>query len=413
MKALIFGKIGSNIIKVLSIKTMREYNLQAYPKLIPLFLMLVLMLPASATAQNVETIQCQDGDVLSGSYADVIVNGIWCTLDEATVNGSVLVSNGGTLTASGGTEVFGSIQVDSGGNIDLFEVSVQGDVTLKDSDNVSVGSATTIGTLKLEKSGAVTASGAIAAIESKESTGISLNGATIFPGSVSMELANGSLEICGSTIEGEVKVVSTTGNVHVVADGSCGASMIDGSVAVEKGKGNVRLVDATLAAGDLTVIEQTGNVLVENTSLSDVKVEKISGNVTLQNVKTDSDTTIADNGGSVKIDMSMLGSDVGITSNGSVTVTGNNFALEDVLVSNNSGPVIFDGNVDLSLSIIENNAVTVSGNTFTDAEVSKNTGGVSIVNNNGEKLNCSDNNPAPTGSGNTITELADDQCAGF
>jgi hypothetical protein len=67
----------------------------------------------------------------------------------------------------------------------------------------------------------------------------------------------------------------------------------------------------------------------------------------------------------------------------------------------------------LTLSIVENNAVTVSNNTFTDAEVSKNAGGVSIVNNTGEKLNCSDNSPAPTGSGNTITELADGQCAGF
>ena len=109
----------------------------------------------------------------------------------------------------------------------------------------------------------------------------------------------------------------------------------------------------------------------------------------------------------------MLGSDVEITSNCAVTITGNNFSLEDVMISNNRGPVFFDGNLNLSLKIIENIGVTVSGNTFTAAEVSKNIGDVSIEDNTGEKLNCSDNSLAPTGSGNTITELSDGQCAGF
>ena len=411
MKKGIYGKLEPTIRKAIADKTIQEYGLKSIPWLIPLLLLIVLMHPVSATAQNVETIQCLDGDVLSGSYADVIVNGTSCTLDGATVNGSVFVSSGGTLTATGGTEVFGRIEVDSGGNIDLPDVTVLGNVTLMDSNDVTVGSATNIGSLKLDKSGAIVASGAIASIESRESTGISLIGASVFPGSVSMKLANGSLVICGSTIEGVVKVVSTTG--HVLAEASCGASTIDGSVVVEKGTGNVRLVGATLAAGDLNVIEQTGEVLVEDTSLSDLKVNKITGNVTLQNVITDSDTTIANNGGDVTINESMLGSDVGITSNNAVTVTGNDFSLEDVMISKNGGPVFFDSNFNLSLRIIENIGVTVSGNAFTDAEISKNIGDVSIENNTGEKLNCSDNSLAPTGSGNTITELTDGQCTGF
>ena len=107
-----------------------------------------------------------------------------------------------------------------------------------------------------------------------------------------------------------------------------------------------------------------------------------------------------------------LGSDAAIRANyDGVTIKYNNFSLEDVMISNNAGPVVIDGNTELSLSIIENDNVTLSNNTITDAEVSKNTGGVSIVNNTFEKLNCSDNNPAPTGSDNIITELADGQCA--
>ena len=82
------------------------------------------------------------------------------------------------------------------------------------------------------------------------------------------------------------------------------------------------------------------------------------------------------------------------------------------LVSNNAGPVVVKNSVDLSLSITENEAVTIAGNTFTDVNVTKNSGGVTINNNTAETLSCADNNPAPTGSGNMIA-FADGQCAGF
>ena len=47
---------------------------------------------------------------------------------------------------------------------------------------------------------------------------------------------------------------------------------------------------------------------------------------------------------------------------------------------------------------------------ITVASVNKNTGGVDISGNNITTLSCSDNTPAPTGSGNTIG-LLDGQCA--
>lgn len=226
------------------------------------------------------------------------------------------------------------------------------------------------------------------------------------------------------------------------------------TIAVTRGTGDVRLAGATLSAGDLIVIEQHGDVLLYSTSLSDIKVQGITGNVILDGVTTDSDTSIVGITGNVKIESSELrdlfgdveiksvgdvtlsntaiASDMSITdsgavaldlltldgdviliSNGGVNFTRNYVSLEDVMILNNTGPIIVNKNVDLSLSITENDDVTVTGNTFTYAEVSKNSGGVSIVGNTGEKLNCSDNNPAPTGLFNTITELADGQCAGF
>ncbi|MEM9484021.1 MAG: hypothetical protein AAGA83_10065 [Cyanobacteria bacterium P01_F01_bin.116] len=52
-------------------------------------------------------------------------------------------------------------------------------------------------------------------------------------------------------------------------------------------------------------------------------------------------------------------------------------------------------------------------NIFENVSIDKNIGGTSIIGNTGAVLICTDNNPAPTGSGNTITELADKQCAKF
>ena len=166
-----------------------------------------------------------------------------------------------------------------------------------------------------------------------------------------------------------------------------------------------------------------------NTTLRNVKVEKTTGNVTLKNVTTDSDTTIVENDGNVKIMQSMLGSDIEIKGNRRVTIKSSSAALEDVVISNNEGKIIVDSNCDLSLSIVENGVVKLTNNNETDAmnagatcnsdgfgltdvEVSKNTGGVAIKNNTGELLTCSDNSPAPTGSGNTFT-FADGQCAGL
>lgn len=58
--------------------------------------------------------------------------------------------------------------MESGGNIDLANASVLGDVSLKDSADVTVGTLATVGTLKLENSGVINARGSLGSIESKE-----------------------------------------------------------------------------------------------------------------------------------------------------------------------------------------------------------------------------------------------------
>lgn len=464
----------------------------------PGLLLVLLLCPAMASGQNVEPIECQDGDVLAGSYEDVIVNGGLCTLDGATVFGAVLVDGGAVTTTPNGARILAGISLNGGGDVTLEAVDVLGAISLersgslilagdskvegvsmKESGDVTIGASASTGQLLVEKSGEITVLGAVAAILSTESGGITLRDARVFPGGVSMSSSSGSLEICGSEIginsdtqtdgSGVVKVLGD-GEVRAVASESCGASQIEGAVIVLKGTGSLRLLGAELLAGDLIVAERTGEVSVGRSTLSDVKIEKITGSVTLTNVFLDSDTTIAEVGGDVtiassEIDTSLGGDvevkfardvtmtsvvsqsdlsfvnnrairieasevigDMNVAFNDSVTVAANSFALEDVRVASNTGPVVIDRNCDMRLTIVENHVVAltnnnptdamaagatcVSGFGFSDADVTKNTGGVLIVNNTGEGLFCSDNDPAPTGSGNIVT-FSDGQCAGL
>lgn len=380
--------------------------------------LLALAIPTSASAQQ----RCRG--TLGGSYDDLVVSGGTCTLDGALVRGSVQV-NRGNLVTRGSTQINGSVLGDgarritlgggtlvSGGvlanrvrTIEITDADVLGGVSAIESGNLTIGAASDVSSVKFEKSGRLVVLGAVGGIESTESGRLQLDGATVFPGSVLVSKGSGSIEICSSVVEGELKVSETSGSVEV----DCGPSVIDGTVSVEKGTGSIRLTDASLPSGDLLIVEQVGNVTVVGTSLSDVLVEKVDGNVTLTNVTTDSDTTLAGNG-NVTLQDSTFGSDAKLLENGRVTLRRNDFALEDISLEKNAGPVLIEDNTNFSIAVIENDRVTFRGNDFTDANISKNSGSTRIDRNAGDVLSCSDNSPAPTGSGNVIRELADGQC---
>ena len=342
--------------------------------------------------------------ILSGTHDDILVEGGNCTLQNATINGSVMVNNGGKLTVSGGTTINGSIQAENGGNINVNSGTVLGDVSLKNSNNITVGSGANINSLKLEKSGKITASGNIGDIEAKESKAILLNGAIIFPGGIAMEKGSGSLTVQNATIEGSIKVVETDGTIAVNS-----GSQFEGSITIEKGKGKVNLEGTTFASGDLIVVEQEGNITAQNSTFSDIKVEKSKGKIILRNLITDSDTFIGENDGDVVIENSSFTGDVEIKSNQAVKVKQNSFSLEDISISNNNGLVRIINNKDLGLSVTENKNVIIKNNTVTSLEVSKNSGSVTINNNRGEELGCADNSSLNC-SGNSFQE-ATGQCA--
>ena len=426
---------------------------------------LILVFGTSAVfAQNVEPIDC-DGHVLRGAYEDVSIAGTTCTLDGATIYGSVFVHGGTLYTTANGATILGGVHLIYADDVTLTAVRVRDEVTLehsgdliltgdssvaviaiKESGNLTIDAGASAGEVLLEHSGNVAITGTVAGIHSKGSGGVRLTNATVFPGGVTMALASGALEICGSTIggidgvykdgSGGVNVLESS-DVLVVAEGSCGTSQIEGAVIVKKGVGQLRLVGAALHS-DLIVAEHVGDVEIDGSgcddaiarcgAVSDVNVEKVTGDVTLRSLTTDSDTTVVSTEGRVTITGSTLGSDVRLRLNNAVTVAHNSFALEDVLIAKNKGPVLFDRNCDGRLTITENENVFITNNNandaaavgadcqsgfgFSDTDVSKNLGSVLISNNTGEGLYCADNDSVPSGAGNSIT-FSDGQCAGF
>lgn len=300
---------------------------------------------------------------LRGDYDSVEVKGGSCVLDGGTVRGSVRVNGGGSLAATGGTEIQGHVMVFRGGPIFLDDATVTGDVRVKESTSATVAKGATIGALSVERSGSIAVMGSVKSIESLESGLVSLVGASVYPGDLLVERGSARVEICSSTIAGRLNVIQSAADLLVdttLFGSSCVPSTIDGSVTVLDGGGDVRLVGAMLN-GPLEV--------------------RSAGNVTLQETTAAAGAHIAGNRGNVVIQSSQLHGDVTVDSNAAVTVAGNNFFEQQIQISNNAGPVLVDANVDLSLRVVENGEVTVRGNAFSEGEISQNNASISTIDN--------------------------------
>lgn len=417
-----------------------------------------------------------DGALVRGNVVVSNGGTLATTRDGAEILGALNVNGGGDVgldftNLSGGATLTQSANLSIGDG-----TTVIGAISLTDSGDVAIAETAMVGSLSLLNSGTITANGTLASIISTGSLGITLDGAAVPGGitmdRATGSLTSCGAAIGGSGIF----VTQTIGQVMLDGSKrSCPPTMIDdGSLVVEKGTGTVLVVGADLF--DLIVLDQIGDVVVSDTkfltgaSLSDLSISGLNGNVSLTGVTADSDASIGTVTGNVTVDEFVLSGDTAITGtigtvtmtalavtgdtrvtgtlgdvtlngsalvgdavitlgSGAVTVTKTSFSLEDALITGNAGPVLVDRNCDLNLVISENNMVTITNNNeadatkakvtcngdgfgFTNVSVTKNTAGVSIVDNTGELLSCADNVPAPTGANNTFT-ITDGQCAGF
>jgi hypothetical protein len=120
------------------------------------------------------------------------------------VLGNVSVTAGGRLTTTGTTQINGSVEGFGAGNLTLTSGTVMGDVSVLNSQNITVGTAANIGALNSTNSGTLTLRGTISKVTATDSMAVNITGATIATG-VIIDAGNANLTICGgATVSGGI-----------------------------------------------------------------------------------------------------------------------------------------------------------------------------------------------------------------
>lgn len=346
--------------------------------------------------------------------SDVTIDGGSCTINGITITGSVSVVNGGSLTTSGAVTINGGIMATGSGALNLGgTLVVSGGVSMAETTaTVNLGPQADVTGLSISGGANAIVRGKTGSVGAKEAGSVFINGGTVIGGGVLIELGTADLRICGANITGGVNVIETSGDVQIAPGNSCTATNIIGSISVEKGVGNIVLGGGLFQAADFNVVEVQGEIRVSDTTFSDIKIEKSTGDVLFERIVADSDGSLIQIDGVITLRDSTVTGDFSINGALAATISGSNFASESFSVSAVTGAVSVIGNEDFSVSLIENSGpVWFSNNNAQVVSLGSNTGGVTISGNTIASISCSDNSPPPSGSGNTVTGVSDGQCA--
>ena len=355
--------------------------------------------------------------IVSGTInSDVTCTGD-CVLDAATVNGNVLCSTG-TLLAKGGSSITGNIQADgSVTEIKLNDVTVSGAVEIKNANSLTdviIQPSATLNSVVIDDTPAsIEVSGTLGTLAVTNGGDLVVDDLTT-TGGITVSGGDGTIEICGSSIGG-VLLVTGENNGEINIDTNivnCDATDLVGGVMITLGTSTVTIRGANIESGDIGISDNTGAITLDQLQVSDMLLQRNSGTLSINDVTTNSDSTIIEHTGDILLSNLVIVGDTRIKDvDGSVSLSNSNLSLEDISITLVTEDVTVDKNIDLNLTVEEvEGAVTISDNTITVASVNKNTGGVDLSGNTIITLSCSDNAPAPTGSSNTIT-FPDGQCA--
>lgn len=357
-----------------------------------------------------------NGD-LSGPINEGVVCTGDCVLNGATVTGSVDCSTG-TLLAKGNSNIAGNVLL-SGvvTRAELVAVTVSGVVDVKNAGSLVelvIQSTATLGSVKVDNTpGDVLAAGSLTDLTLIGSGNLFADDLSTIS-SISVQGGNGIIELCGSSIGGGLSVTGHTGDVEINANKpNCGPTTLTGGLTASGGSGSVTVIGADLSNGDFSVSNyNNGDVTLEDAQVSDVILLQNTGSLTMSDVDADSDTSITNQVGNVVLsDFTVLGDTLIKQVQGAATLSDSNLNFEDVSISLVSGTVTVENNINLQLTVMEvSGMVEITGNVVGNGNVNKNTGGVQFLGNTFQVLSCTDNNPAPSGSGNTIV-FGDGQCA--
>lgn len=350
-------------------------------------------------------------------FANVVADSGVCWLENVNITGSVQVGAGAALITTGQVMVSGSITAVGSTEVDVRGVlRVLGGFSAADVGRVHVGPSATMGIVSLSNVAAFKASGSMTSINAMGGGPIVLTGAKVLGGGIVRRGTVGGsaggpaqdLTICGSTVMGGIMMSETTGNLNAVVTAACAPSELTGTVMVDKGTGNIKIVGNAMRAADVIIGEQNGNVLLADAVASDLSITRVSGSVQLIRVLADSDSALSMILGDIMMQGSTLGGDMLMTGNKNIRLAGNNLGNEMLTITANRGRVVVVNNNGFSGSISENQGVVFTGNTARGAFISKNSGPSEISNNKLGLggLGCDGNVPPPTGGNNTYVALA-------
>lgn len=369
--------------------------------------------------------------------SDVHVDGCACVLRGVTITGSVSVYNGGVLQTDGDTHVMGTISAEHSGNIRIMgRTFVKGDVGVSNPTPGAVliiGPHANVGKIGVEGPYTLLLHGKTGALGTKWSSNIVVAGGHIGAGGLGVDGGNGTIILCGATVDGGLKIGEAHGDVLAVTGPGCPPSDISGIVSIEKGTGQLRIVGNKLAHGDLVINEQEGDVEVRDAVVGDMGLSDIAGKITMVGLHSDSDGTIGGalkgvhiedseihgdflighNSGDVVLKNTLIGGDMSIGETfGNVLAVGNRANNEALSISGTKGLVRFERNHQLTITIMENiNVEFIDNWDIRVAEVSKNTGWVVCKDNSVGTFTCIDNKEMRLFQNNRITGLANGQCS--
>eukprot|EP00443_Scrippsiella_acuminata_P097844 CAMPEP_0115586172 /NCGR_PEP_ID=MMETSP0272-20121206/7567_1 /TAXON_ID=71861 /ORGANISM="Scrippsiella trochoidea, Strain CCMP3099" /LENGTH=547 /DNA_ID=CAMNT_0003021239 /DNA_START=17 /DNA_END=1660 /DNA_ORIENTATION=- len=203
-----------------------------------------------------------------------------------------------------------------------------------------------------------------------------------------LEIGNGAFSV--SECEGDC-------NVRIMA------SIISLGILVQSGQGRIDILQVSMPSGDLSVSDRQANaqgsyiaLRVRDSIVSDILMERITGNLWVENVSADSDVTMAQVEGEVNLMSSVFQGDFKLHAANALAILESSFKKEDVMLSDISGRVAIIGNSDFNLVLEEiQGDLLLRDNNVANLQLSKNYGRIELINNTIEILTCADNAREP------------------
>ena len=241
-----------------------------------------IILTVAGLSHHISSAQMACNGVISGMVtSDVTCTG-GCVLDGATITGSVLCSVG-TLVAKGGSSISGNLQVGgSVSRVQLESVTVSGTVDIKDATSlndviIEAGAILTSVNINNAPSASLNVSGLLSSI-SMVDAGDLLADKLNATGRILVDGGNGAIQICGSTIGGGLMVLRRDGSISIDTNlPDCGTTTLSGAVSIQTGTSDVTIRGANLQNGDIVIADNSGNVILSQTSVSDIRLERNTG----------------------------------------------------------------------------------------------------------------------------------------